>query len=103
MSEQNNDYKSDAMLEIRGNALRFVLPSGEYFYNRLSTVRLFVAGQLFSPVTGKPQKMLRSVKGDGEITPAPVQAERTKEDFDNEEGEAKAEEAKAEAVLEASV
>lgn len=63
--------KNDAMLEIRGNAFRFVLPSGEYWYNRLGTVQALVNGRLVNPDTHKVQKMLRSVKGDGDISPLP--------------------------------
>ena len=73
MITENGNMKGDALIELRGSAMRFVLPNGDYYYNRRETVKALLNGELINPISHKPQTMLRSVKGNGENTPLPVQ------------------------------
>lgn len=53
----------NGVYEIIGNAFRLKLPDGEYYYNKLDTIKALVNGQLINPETKKRQYRVRACYG----------------------------------------
>ena len=60
-ASQSENASFDAHYEVRGSAIRIIVPGGHYWYNRVDTLQALLEGRIVKE--GKVQRDLRACYG----------------------------------------